>query len=229
MFEFNAYTSSGQEVAVGKSAVQSSTLKNNNLKFGPANAVDGNNSTFSHTDDGAASWEVDLGQDYRIRNISIRNRYCQDVNDATGCLCRLTGATVDLLDSTSSVVHSASLGNTCGQLNPSLDFNLCVSDNTDWLITHIFLPMMNAHSFNNLWLHSYVLQKIKLGSMTGESIHIFELLAYSSGSNVAPLGSASQSSTLNNNPNFAASKAIDGSNTTFSHTANVNSWLKIDF
>jgi hypothetical protein len=65
--------------------------------------------------------------------------------------------------------------------------------------------------------------------MTGESIHIFELLAYSSGSNVAPLGSASQSSTLNNNPNFAASKAIDGSNTTFSHTANVNSWLKIDF
>ncbi|KAL3787484.1 hypothetical protein HJC23_001134 [Cyclotella cryptica] len=201
MFEFHAYTPSGQEVAIGKTAKQSSTLKNNQEKFGPANAVDGNDSTFSHTDNGAASWEVDLGQDYRISSISIKNRYCQNVNDPFGCLCRLTGATVDLLDRTSSVVHSASFGNTCGQLNPSVDFNLCLCP----------------------------AKKIKLESTTGENIHIFELLAYSSGSNVAPQGLASQSSTFNNNAKFAASNAIDRSNTTFSHTADANSWLQIDF
>jgi hypothetical protein len=58
-------------VATGKVATQSSTFKDNNVKFGPSNAVDGNNSTFSHTNDASSIWEVDLAGDYGISYTSI--------------------------------------------------------------------------------------------------------------------------------------------------------------
>jgi hypothetical protein len=90
--------------------------------------VDGDTSTFSHTDDLAATWEVDLGQDYNISFVSIKNRFCGGISDTSGCLCRLTGARVTLFDSNSNAVKSASFDNTCGNLNPVLDFDPCVSD-----------------------------------------------------------------------------------------------------
>jgi hypothetical protein len=95
-------------------ATQSTTFKNNS-KFLADNAVDGLTSTFSHTDlaDILATWEVDLGQEFPITSISVLNRWCVDMNDGPGCLCRLSGATVDLLDASNNVVASSSFGNTC--------------------------------------------------------------------------------------------------------------------
>jgi hypothetical protein len=40
MFELQAFTTSGLEVATGKVATQSSTFKDDNVKFGASNAVD---------------------------------------------------------------------------------------------------------------------------------------------------------------------------------------------
>jgi hypothetical protein len=114
MFEFMAYDSANTDVASGKMATQSTTFKNNS-KFLADNAVDGLTSTFSHTDlaDILATWEVDLGQEFPITSISVLNRWCVDMNDGPGCLCRLSGATVDLLDASNNVVASSSFGNTC--------------------------------------------------------------------------------------------------------------------
>jgi hypothetical protein len=126
MFEFKAYDSTNSDVALEKMATQSSTQANKS-KFLPDKAVDGDTTTFSHTDisDTSATWEVDLGQDSTITSISVLNRWCVDVNDGPACLCRLSGAIVELFDGTNSVVASASFGDTCGDANPVLDFNTC--------------------------------------------------------------------------------------------------------
>jgi hypothetical protein len=68
------------EVATSKNATQSSTFKDNNFKFGATNAVDGDNSTFSHTKDVSSIWEVDLADDFDISYTSIRkNRWCVEM------------------------------------------------------------------------------------------------------------------------------------------------------
>jgi hypothetical protein len=111
-----------KDVAFSKAASQSSTLWNNS-KFAARNAVDGSTSSFSHTDsaDAASYWEVDLGGAFEIATIDVLNRYCGNVNDASGCLCRLSNATVDLLDG-GGVSHGVyRFGNTCGVLNPVID------------------------------------------------------------------------------------------------------------
>ena len=56
IFEFNVFDFSGVNFALQKRAAQSSTFK----KFEAANAVDGSNATFSHTNDDSAWLEVDL-------------------------------------------------------------------------------------------------------------------------------------------------------------------------
>ncbi|KAL7479736.1 hypothetical protein ACHAW6_005466, partial [Cyclotella cf. meneghiniana] len=76
-------------------------------------------------------------------------------------------------------------------------------------------------------------KRIKLEATTQEPIQMFELLLFSGSSgssNIALAGNASQSSTFNNNDNFAASKAIDGSNITFSHTlpSDLNAWWEVE-
>ncbi len=95
MVEFQAYTDSFEEVAQGKMTTQSS-LYGNNAKFDACKAVDGDSLTFSHTSDAAATWEVDLGQDYNVGYISVKNRDCKR---SPFCLCRLSNATVTLLNS----------------------------------------------------------------------------------------------------------------------------------
>lgn len=127
MFEFHAYTDSGEEVAQGKTATQSSNYRND-IKFAASHALDGDISTFSHTYDAAATWKVDLAQVYNISLISIKNRYCQDNSDKPGCLCKLSHATVKLLDEQGNVVKSSIFDDTCGDMNPALNFDLCVSD-----------------------------------------------------------------------------------------------------
>jgi hypothetical protein len=126
MFEFMAYDSTNTDVALGKPTSQSSTLANKS-KFLPGKAVDGDMATFSHTDtaDTSATWEVDLGQDYTITSVSVFNRWCVNVDDGPACLCRLSRATVELLDDVDRVIASARFGDTCGDVKPALDYNTC--------------------------------------------------------------------------------------------------------
>jgi hypothetical protein len=63
MFEVQVYSSKDENVALDKVALQSATL-NDNARFAPKNAIDGNNATFSHTKEVVNVfpwWEVDLG------------------------------------------------------------------------------------------------------------------------------------------------------------------------
>jgi hypothetical protein len=61
--------------------------------------------------------------------------------------------------------------------------------------------------------------KVKIQAATKWPIQVFEVFVVSEGSNVAVGKSATQGSTHNNKPWMSASKAIDGNNSTFSHTA----------
>jgi hypothetical protein len=122
IFELQAYTTSGLEVATGKVATQSLTFKDDNVKFGASNAVDGNNFTFSHLNDASSIWEVDLAGDYGISYTSIQNRWCGGTSDNSNCLCRLSNAKLSLLDVQGEVVSSVSVGNTCGTLTVKNDF-----------------------------------------------------------------------------------------------------------
>ena len=72
MFEFQAY-SLGANVALQGKATQSSD-RNNGQLLAASRAIDGDNITFSHTNDLNAFWEVDLDQSYSIESITILNR-----------------------------------------------------------------------------------------------------------------------------------------------------------
>ena len=63
--------------------------------------------TFTHTDisDTSATWAVDLGgADFDVSAVKVVNRYCGDKADALQCMCRLSKATVDLLDGSDNIV-----------------------------------------------------------------------------------------------------------------------------
>ncbi|KAL7484502.1 hypothetical protein ACHAW6_011935, partial [Cyclotella cf. meneghiniana] len=74
-------------------------------------------------------------------------------------------------------------------------------------------------------------KKVKLQSVTGAPIQVFEVKVYSSGNNVAENKTARQSSTLKGNPRFGANRAVDGNEDTFSHTVAsgvCSSWWEVD-
>ena len=131
LFAFVAEDPDGADLTTGKTATQSSTLNNNIVRFGPANAVDGDPDSFIHTDSGDVDpnpvWTVELGLNNEVSFVTISNRYCGDITDASNCLGRLSNAIVELLDSEDTVVGSQSFGDTTGALSPFLDFNTCVS------------------------------------------------------------------------------------------------------
>jgi hypothetical protein len=128
MFGLQVFTDSGEEVATKKVATQSSTYANN-PKYAASKATDGDSSTFSHTTDSNASWEVDLGQDYNIDSVKIMNRWCKSKDDAPGCLCRLSNAKLNLLDEEGSVIKSLDTGNTCGKMELVYGFSYpCETD-----------------------------------------------------------------------------------------------------
>lgn len=110
--------SGGSNVAQGKSATQGSTW-NNDVYFSASNAVDGDISTLAHTamnGDGSDWLEIDLEGSYAIDSFLISNRYCNDISDSSGCLCRLSRATVSLLTDEGEWVDTTLLGDTCGVL-----------------------------------------------------------------------------------------------------------------
>jgi hypothetical protein len=190
--------SSGANVALLGTASQSSTL-NNNARFAASKAIDAANSTFSHTDDSQAWCEVTLSDTVEVESIVILNRWCQNVADAPGCMCRLTGATISLLDQNDVQVGTANIGDTCGQQIVSQTFPTSGSISAD---------------------------KVRLESTTSKQLNIFEVEVYSSGANVAMSGTASQSSTLKDR--FAAGKAIEGDSSTFSHTNDSSAWWEVN-
>ncbi|KAL7509263.1 hypothetical protein ACHAXN_006280 [Cyclotella atomus] len=202
MFEFKAFTPSGEEVAGSKVATQSSTYRSL-PKFAASNAVDGNESSFSHTDGLNPFWEVDLGQDFSISSVEIKNRWCVSASDPLRCLCRMSAATISLIDAQGSLVKSLGMGDTCETL----------------LLQYLSAPTQSPVQSPSNTSSTCSVKKLKLESTT--TINMFELEVYdSSGINIARQGIASQSSTYNNADRFSASKAIDGQSSTFSHTDN---------
>jgi hypothetical protein len=119
MFEVEIY-SSGVNVAKGKAATQSSNLNT----FVASRAVDGKQNSFSHTNDSTYSWwKVDLGGSFPIESVKIVNRWCGNVGDAQGCLCRLSHVILSLFDEKGQWVAATSLGDACGKLELTHSFN----------------------------------------------------------------------------------------------------------
>ena len=127
IFELRAI-SDGINLALGGNTRQSSTYNNDGLKFGAANAADGNEATFSSTMDGEAQWwEVNLEVAANIQSIQILNRFCgQDQNDPMQCLCRLSYAELELSNEHGKIIATRRLQNLCGVLSVWEDFELCI-------------------------------------------------------------------------------------------------------
>jgi autotransporter-associated beta strand protein len=86
------------DLALGKSASQSSTWNNNPSGFGANLATDGNPDNFSHsgTNDYNPWWEMDLGKTTLIGEIDLLNRkgYCGRLRDITVQILAADGHTV---------------------------------------------------------------------------------------------------------------------------------------
>lgn len=118
VFELQVFSEAGTNIALGKTATQSSTLvRKSQESLNASNAVDGDLTTFSHTKDASAWLEVDLEDAHPINNVGIVNRWCRAPTDPTECLCRLSGTTLSLVDDLGKEISSISIGDTCGQLN----------------------------------------------------------------------------------------------------------------
>jgi hypothetical protein len=84
MFEVQVIDMDDNNVAASKPSSQSSTLK----LFNTGRAVDGDITTFSHTDVSAQSaassvwWKVALDDAFRIKSVKIKNRYCTNPSDS---------------------------------------------------------------------------------------------------------------------------------------------------
>ena len=105
--------SSNVNVALQGTATQSSDWS---YRFPASNAIDGDENTFSHTQHLNAHLEVDLGVTAMIDQVVIKNRWCKNLSDPHGCLCRLSNAKLVLLDNNDSILAEKTLGDTCGML-----------------------------------------------------------------------------------------------------------------
>lgn len=164
LFEVNAISSSGLNVALKGSASQSSTLQENS-KFKASNAIDNEqDGAFTHTDDPLAWWQVTLDAAEEIERIALSNRYCRNADDPPGCLCRLSDAKVLLFDASGSIIYEESVGNTCGSLNVVVDMTKSFSCSSE-------TPSPTPSVTSNLPKAKY----LKLHSITGASIRKFFL------------------------------------------------------
>ena len=128
IFELQAY-SSGVNVALQGSATQSS-LYNDDVKFEASKAIDGINSTFSHTKNTNAWLEVALTSPHDIESVIILNRWCANSSDVNGCLCRLSDSILTLYNKNGVTLSARKIGNTCGLLVLSEKFMSCTQVST---------------------------------------------------------------------------------------------------
>lgn len=69
-----------------------------------------------------------MGDVYPINYVSIINRWCLGPHDPSGCLCRLSGVELSLIDDSNNVVATESIGNTCGLKEVTVEFDAkCVT------------------------------------------------------------------------------------------------------
>ena len=115
--------SSGVNVAKDGKAMQSTTHKG----YTAASAIDGDLTTFSHTDghDHHAWWELDLLEAKALDHMTIYNSWCHGRRDDSGCLCRLTDAKLSFMDDEGIVISTRSLGVTCNAAELDLDLSSC--------------------------------------------------------------------------------------------------------
>ncbi|KAL7512039.1 hypothetical protein ACHAXN_008986 [Cyclotella atomus] len=129
-FEFQVI-SLDENVALNKNATQSSTYITKSRAGAmlypqfASYAIDNDPNTFCYTDCTTenAWWMVDSYQMYPIKSVSIMNRWCQDdIYDQDGCLCRLSDASLTLLDEDGSVIVEETLHKTCDALILDIEF-----------------------------------------------------------------------------------------------------------
>ena len=218
VFEIQVLSES-TNVALGKTATQSSTFRNNDDKFGAKNAVDGSLETYVHTEYKSAWWMVDLEALFSVESIHILNRWCKDSSDPNGCLCRLSNASVSLLDERNDTVAAFSTNDTCGTSEIDMSF-----------ITPCLTSSPSASPTALSCLPNARIVKLHQPN-TGLPIQVFEVKAMNSSSaNIAQGGTATQSSTFNNNQDkFGANNAVDGDPATFTHTQSESyPWWQVD-
>jgi hypothetical protein len=229
MFEVQVM-SSGSNKALNKIATQSS---DHNINFRAIKAVDGSNSTFSHTsaNDANAWWQVDLQEDVAVEAVNIINRYCSNPSDPSNCLGRLSYAHVDFFDQQGSSVYSTSLGNTTSEhiisIIPSCDSSTSSSAPTTSPTSSPVSPKPTQAPYSSS-LSCSDIRRLKIQATTGAPLHFFEVQAFSSGVNRALNKNAIQSSDFK--ATMIASKAVDDNYGTFSHTGgnDANAWWEVD-
>eukprot|EP00956_Cyclotella_meneghiniana_P021517 scaffold39309_cov61-Cyclotella_meneghiniana.AAC.1 len=219
LFEFVATDPSNADLAINKTATQSSTFGNNIVKYGPANAVDGDRISYTHTNKGRADpnpvWTVDLGTNHEVALIEIENRFCGDTSDTSNCLGRLSYAKVELLDSQDNVVDSKSFGDTTGDFTPLLNFNQCLSPTVS--PTSSPSASLSASPTKNCYPTA---KTIRLISTIGEFLQLFEFVATDpSNADLTTNKTATQSSTFQDSVvKYGPANAVDGDSVSYIHT-----------
>ena len=183
--------------------------------------------TFSQTDCDDSWWMVDLNEVVQIQRISISNRWCVDSADPTGCLCRLSNATLLILDENDTAIASEVLSTTCGVLQIDIDLfsnDHCTATGSPTLSPSLLSTVQPTSSCT-------AARYVKLlQNAINEPFELFEVEIYSSGVNVVFGKIAKQSSIYLTNrtlPRFAR-YAIDGDRTTFSRTECNELWWIVD-
>jgi hypothetical protein len=117
--EVQVYDFDGNNVALGKPATQSTDFS---ISHVASMANDGNIDTFSHTASNGNNpwWEVDLETSVAIEQIHVVNRDCQ----SSGCLARLSYATLSLLDDSGNVIATRNFGDMSAQEEVDFDFSV---------------------------------------------------------------------------------------------------------
>lgn len=169
---------------------------------------------------------------YPIKSVSIMNRWCQDdVYDQDGCLCRLSDASLTLLDEDGGVTVEETLHKTCDALILDIEFpshsQYCMETESPTAY-HSVSPRIDTDSSSPCPQARYI--KV-LQNTTAEQLYLSEVQVFSSGSNVAVGKNSSQASTFVGNgtmtPRYAF-HAVDGDLTTYSQTDCVNPWWIVD-
>eukprot|EP00956_Cyclotella_meneghiniana_P006402 scaffold8389_cov24-Cyclotella_meneghiniana.AAC.2 len=218
MFEVQVF-SGNNNIAFGMPATQSSTFAGDNGRYGASKAVDGVSSSMSHTNSGANQWwevELDPSTSVPVDSLTIMNRWCGDPR----CL---------MLKFISTPNSGVSLGQhllgTRAERQCLINLS-CTSTNEP---SRSPTPLPTIHETPPLSVCTSPGRKIKITSITGEYLHMFEVQAWAGDVNIALNKSTSQGSDFNDNPGkFGAFNAVDGDAATFSHTAGDCVWWEVD-
>jgi hypothetical protein len=117
--ELEAYDSSGKNISPAATVTSSSTRGT----YSPELAVDGDTSTYflTETEDEEAWLQLQFDQAADLSRIVIKNKFCGDISDESGCLCRLSNAQLQVNDGDGKEIMMENLQDTCGKVILSTD------------------------------------------------------------------------------------------------------------